>query len=69
MLGLCLCLFIMFASEFNRYCIIPLCVILLIFVLYKYIEHRKVLHLPLHHLATHIERRKVAAQRRGCNRS
>ena len=42
LLGLCLCLFIMFASEFNRFCAIPIGVILLICVLYKYIEHRKV---------------------------
>ena len=42
LLGLCLCLFIMFASEFNRFCAIPLGVILLICALYKYIEHRKV---------------------------
>ena len=42
LLGLCLCLFIMFASEFNRFCAIPLGVIVLICVLYKYIEHRKV---------------------------
>ena len=42
LLGLCLCLFIMFASEFNRFCAIPVGVILLICVLYKYIEHRKV---------------------------
>lgn len=42
MLGLCLCLFIMFASEFNRFCAIPIGVILLICALYKYIEHRKV---------------------------
>ena len=40
--GLSLCLFIMFASEFNRFCAIPLGVIVLICVLYKYIEHRKV---------------------------
>ena len=32
----------MFASEFNRFCAIPLGVIVLICVLYKYIEHRKV---------------------------
>ena len=46
LLGLCLCLFIMFASEFNRFCAIPLGVILLICALYKYIEHRKVVPTP-----------------------